>query len=118
MSYQNMTDEELYEALKKADLADKFLESPQGHLLQEAANRIVEKAVVEFAICPLEEFKKFENQMAWRLIIRKYKFGLFEEIKQISRDGFLVWQELKNRHPEPTNQESLNTAEKGEEQNG
>lgn len=116
MSYHEMTDEELYEELKKADLAEKFLESPQGKLIQEAALRIVDRAVTEFALAPSDILKDPEKLAELRVIIRKYRFGLFEEIKQISREGFLIYEEFKTRRSHQSeNGESLNTAEKGDE---
>ena len=114
MNPQDMTDDELYEALKEADLADRFLESPQGKLIQKASSNIVERAVQEFALNP-DIVKDTEKLIELRVIIKKYKYGLFEEIKQLHRYGFLVWQELKNRHPESSNQESVNSPQKGEQ---
>ena len=63
----------------------------------------------------MEEFMKLENQVSWRQILKFYKYDLLGSVNQLINEGFLVYQELKNRHPEPLNQESLNTTEKGEQ---
>ena len=114
MDYARMTDEELEQMAELVDFADRFLLSPQGALVQKAADRIVERAVAEFALAPSDLLKDTEKLMELKVIIKKYKFGLFEEIKQISREGFLVYQELKNRRPQPLTEDALNSAEKGE----
>ena len=62
-----------------------------------------------------EEFKKFENQIYWRTIIRQNRFGLFNEIKRMSEQGYLVLEEIQNRHPQSLFEESLNSTEKGEQ---
>jgi len=109
---REMTDDELYEALKQADLSDRFLESPQGKLIKVAASRIVDRAVDKFALTDAN--KNVEELIELKIIIRKYKYGLFEEIEMLREDGYLAWQELKNRQPEPSDQDSLNTTEKGD----
>lgn len=113
MDPREMTDDELYEALKDADLADRFLESPQGKLIKKAANNIVDRAVQEFALNP-DITKNLEKLVELRVIIKKYKYGLFEEINQLRTMGFLVWQELKTRQPESLIQEPQTSAQKGD----
>ncbi len=105
-----MTDEELYKQIEVIDLADKFLDSPQGHLIQEAAKRIIERATAEIAFHGVELIETNKAKIIELiLIIKKYKFGVFEEIKQISREGHLVYEEIKNRHPQPENEEAGDT---------
>ena len=115
MDYRGMSDEELYRQIESIDLADKFLDSPQGKLIHEAANRIIERATFEISVHGVEMMENNKAKLIELiLIIKKYKFGLFEEIKQISREGYLVYEELKNRHPQPENEETGNTPEQGD----
>lgn len=115
MNYSTMTDEELSAELKKADLAERFLESEMGKLIKETCNRIVERVNYEQASCPMEEFIKLENQINWRMILKFYKYDLLGSVARLRDDGFLVYQELKNRQPQSSNEVSLNSTEKGEQ---
>jgi len=64
-------------------------------LLQEASERIVDKAIAEFAIKTDPE--NWSKIIQLQVIIKKYKYGLFSEIEQIAQEGRLVFDEVRER---------------------
>ena len=98
MNYSELTDEELYKIMDESDLAGSFLKTPMGLVLQEAAKRIVDQAV--FKIAMVIDPKDVSAIWEQKLIIRKYKYGLFEEINQLSREGVVAYSELTARYGE------------------
>ncbi|MFQ5687298.1 MAG: hypothetical protein ACE5GV_11610 [Candidatus Scalindua sp.] len=101
MDYSLLEDKELYDKLERAALANKLKSSNEWKLLEEARKRIVERAVCEFAtrtdvtdIAKLTELK---------VIIKKYKYGLFSELDLLIQEGELAFHEYKNREMLNTN---------------
>lgn len=90
-----LDDKELFDQLEKAGLAEKLEDSPEWKLLKEAANRIVERALTEFALRT-----KPDDQAAiitLQTIIKKYKFGLFDEIKVLKDASNMLYEEARQR---------------------
>ena len=113
MSYEHIPEDEFREILRKSNIAERFLESDMGKLMEETCNRLVEKVNFEQATCPMEEFLKPDNQLAWRMALKFYKYDFLTAIKQYAEQGFLVYQERKISESSSETEESLNTAEKG-----
>ncbi len=93
--YSELTDREIYEKLEQASLADKLLNSPEWKIFQEASDRIVERAVEELAT----KVKADETTRIIELqtIIRKYKYGLFNEIKILKMESDQLFTEARER---------------------
>lgn len=95
MSFDTLDDKELYDKLNKAELADRLLVSPEWKLLKEAASRIVDRAISKFALST-----KADDLVAiieLQTVIRKYKFGLLEEIDLLAQEGIIAFEEAKAR---------------------
>lgn len=95
MSFDILDDKEIFDKLKKAELAERLLASPEWKLLKEAALRIVDRAISKFALST-----KADDLVAiieLQIIIRKYKFGLFEEIDLLAQEGIVAFEEAKDR---------------------
>jgi hypothetical protein len=90
-----LSNKELHEMIQEAGMADKFLNSPFGRLMQEAANRIVERVNREFALNadPSDLSKMWELKMT----LKKYKYQLFDEIQWLVQDGIEAMNELELR---------------------
>lgn len=91
----NVDDKELYELIEKANLADKLVNDPTYKLLREAADRIVERAVTEFAL--KAEPDNLVEIIKLQTVIRLYKFGLFREVEVLKRESESAYQEAKDR---------------------
>jgi hypothetical protein len=107
--FSELEDKELYDKIEQGNLADGFLKSKNGKLVNEAARRIIEKAVCEFAL--RTDVNDIAKVIELQIIIRKYKFGLFEEIKMLAEDGREAEDELQDRKDELS--DSITDSEQG-----
>ena len=106
MSYEELDDKDLYDKIDQGQLADNFIHSENGKLLSEAAKRITERAIEKFALGAImpksldgKDMIGFITEvLELRLIIRKYKYGLFEEIKLLAEEGDRAADELQERN--------------------
>lgn len=92
--YRALDDAQLCEALRQTDLAELLKTSDEWKLLQEAARRIVDRAVDQFALTDVTNTEKI---MELKIIIRKYKYALFAEVDQLAQEGELLFEEAKDR---------------------
>ena len=94
-NFSDLSDSELYGELEKANLADKLENQPEWAMLKEAAQRIVDRAVSQFALkCEADDIRKI---IMLQTIIKKYKFGLFDEIKILKMESNQLFEEAKDR---------------------
>lgn len=93
--YSILDDKELYEQLNKAGLIEKLSTSPEWKLLQEAANRIVDRAIREFA-CNVKA-TDIVRLIELQTIIRKYKYGLIDEVNILKNESEFIYQTAKDR---------------------
>ena len=94
--YSELEDKELHDIIEQSDMAEKFLDSPFGKIIQEAAKRITERAVMDFA--KHADPSNIAAMWELKLTIRKYKYGLFDEIKILAEEGRWAYDELTERH--------------------
>jgi len=87
-------DKELFDRLEKVGLAEKLEASPEWALVKEAANRIVEKAVMEFITSDPSDMVRMAQL---QIIIKKYKFNLFREINSLKQESTLLYEEAADR---------------------
>jgi hypothetical protein len=95
MSLEMMDDKDLFDKLEKAGLAEKLENSPEWRLLKEASTRIVEKAVAKLVLST-----KATDLLAiveLQTVIRKYKYGLFEEISMLKEEAKMYEAEILER---------------------
>lgn len=93
--FDYLDDRELFDKLQKAGLAEALRNSPEWSLVREAARRIVDRAVEKFAIATKAD--DVVGIVELQATIRKYKFGLFEEIGQLVQEGEIAFEEAKSR---------------------
>jgi hypothetical protein len=92
---EKLDDKELYDQLEKAGLAEKLESQPEWALIKEAANRIVDRAITEFALRTKPDDMKAIIML--QVIIKKYKFGVFDEIKVLKEASEMLSEEAKSR---------------------
>lgn len=96
VSVHELDDKELYDNLEKAGLVDKLMSDPAWGMLQEAADRIVNRAIVEFAL--RTDPTDIKKVVALQVIIKKYRVGgLFEEIKTLKSESEAIYEEARQR---------------------
>ena len=93
--YLELSDRELFEELQKADLADKLETSPEWRMLKEAANRIIDRAVLEFA-CKVKA-NDLPKIIELQTVIRKYRFGLINEVDILKQESKYIYQSARDR---------------------
>ncbi len=95
IDYSILDNKELYDQLSRAGLIEKLATSPEWKLLQEAANRIVDRAIKEFAcnVKATDTVRLIELQT----IIRKYKYGLIDEVNILKNESEFIYQTAKDR---------------------
>ena len=94
-NFTDLSDKELFDNLEKANLADKLENQPEWKMLREAADRIVDRAVAELTL----KVKPSETERIVQLqtIIKKYKYGLFDEIKILKMESEQLFTEASDR---------------------
>lgn len=95
MSLTNIDDKELYDLIEKSNLAEKLESDPAWKMLREAGDRIVERAVTEFAL--KTNPNDTERIIELQVIIKKYKYGLFDEIRILKQESDVAFHELRDR---------------------
>lgn len=95
MDYANYTDRDIFDLLEKADLAERIADHPDWKLLKIAAERIVERTIENLAcnIKPDDVVSIMEAQIT----IRKYKYGLFEEVEILRQEAEHAFNEARDR---------------------
>lgn len=99
MNAEQLTDKALWDSLEKAGLADKLESSPEWKLLKEAADRIVERAIHEFAMKTdvSADPKDLAHIIRIQQVLRMYKYGLFKEVDVLKRESEYLFYEAKER---------------------
>ncbi len=92
---EKLDDKELYDQLEKAGLAEKLENNPEWKLLKEAANRIIDRAITEFALRTKPDDLK--AIIILQTIIKKYKYGIFDEIKVLKDASNMLTEEARDR---------------------
>ena len=95
-AYEELEEKDLYDIIEDANEAMKLLNGPNGNVIKNASNRIVERAIFKFA--KQTDPKDIAAVIELQLIIRKYKYGLFEEVQQLAQEGEEAQKELDNRN--------------------
>ena len=90
-----LEDKELFDKLHQAGLADKLTHSEEWRLLKEAADRIIERALNRFAFAIRAD--DMVGVIETQILLRKYKYGLFQEVSQLAEEGKLYFDEFKER---------------------
>jgi len=112
MDLSQYSDKELHEALELAGIAKEFTDSRSGKLFEEASKRISERAVRTFALGDIlpkdtsgtEMLGFLSRVIELRTVLKKYKYGLFDEIKQLADEEENIYYEFKEREPETRQQ--------------
>lgn len=95
ISLDDISDKDLYERLENSALADRLESDPAWGLVKKAAERIVDRAVADFAIkCDPSDMKRI---IQLQTILKKYKYGLFEEIRILKTESDFLFEEVKER---------------------
>jgi hypothetical protein len=94
-NYSEFTDKELFDQLEKSGLAEKLMNQPEWKMLEEAGKRIVDRAVTELVL----KVKAHEHERIIELqtIIRKYKYGLFDEVRVLKMESDQAFTEAEDR---------------------
>ncbi len=95
MNYEGYSDIEIYELLEKANLAEMIAEQPEWKLLRTASERIIERAIEQFA--KHTDPENLVEIIKLQVTIKKYKYGLFEEVEFLRQDAELAFEEAKAR---------------------
>ena len=95
MELTNIDDKALYDLIEKSNLAEKLETDPAWKMLREAGDRIVERAVNEFAT--KTNPNDTERIVELQVIIKKYKYGLFDEIRILKQESDTAFRELQER---------------------
>jgi len=96
IDYNEMSDKELYKQLEQSDLVSKLETDPAWSMLKEAANRIVERAIREFALNP-NLSNDASRIIELQTVIKKYRFGLFNEVEMLKSESEFIYQTAKAR---------------------
>jgi hypothetical protein len=91
----HIDDKALYDLIEKTNLADKLESDPAWMMLREAGDRIVERAVTEFAL--RTNPNDIDRIIELQVIIKKYKYGLFDEIRILKQESDTAFSELQER---------------------
>ena len=97
MEYREIEDTELFKRLYDADLASKLQGSEDWKLLREACDRIVERTIKKFALDTKVGVASMEDILELQLIIRKYKYGLFDELEMLANEQDFLRSEANER---------------------
>ena len=93
--YSSLPDKELFDLVEKANLAERLENDPAWKMLKEAADRIVDRAITEFAL--RTNPNDTERIIELQVIIKKYKYGLFDEVRVLKNDAANAFEEAKDR---------------------
>jgi len=96
VEYSQLDNEALYRLIDKAAISDRLKNSSEWKLVQEAADRIVERALSELCMrTRLDDIEKVRDLVC---TIKKYKYqGIFSEIEWLSKEGEHLFEEMKYR---------------------
>jgi len=93
--YRTLDDKDLLERLERAGLAERLTTSMEWGLLKEAGRRIVDRATDQFAM--KTEVTDMAELSDLKAIIRKWKYGIFNEIEMLRQDGESAFEEAQNK---------------------
>jgi hypothetical protein len=92
---QHIDDKALYDLIEKASLAEKLENDPAWKMLKEAGERIVDRAITEFALkCKPNDI---EHIILLQTVIKKYKYGLFDEVRVLKTEADQAFLEAQER---------------------
>lgn len=81
--------------MQKAGLVEKLASDPAWAVVKEASDRVVNKAIAEFAMnTKADDIIKI---ISLQTIIKKYRFGLFNELKMLESESNAIYEEAKQR---------------------
>jgi len=95
-AFEELDEKDLYDIVEDANEAMKLLNGPNGKVIKNASDRIVERAIYKFA--KQTDPKDLAKVIELQLIIRKYKYGLFEEVQKLHQEGEEAQKEIDNRN--------------------
>jgi hypothetical protein len=95
LTLQDLDDKQLYDELHKAGLAEKLANDPAWGLFKEASDRIVERAVAEFAL--KTDLTDVEKVMRLQMTIRMYRFGFLRELEMLKEESNSIYREAQER---------------------
>lgn len=95
MSLEKLDDKEIFDQLHKAGLAEKLVNEEHWKLLKEASDRIVERAVKEFAL--KADPTNLAHIIQLQTVIRQYKYGFLREIEILKTESELLFDEARDR---------------------
>ena len=103
---RQLSDKELWDKLNQAELAEKILNDPAWALLKEAGNRIVDRALQKFSMAMKAD--DLVGIIETQLIIKKYKYGLLDELEQLKVEAEYIEEEIlgEAQNREMTNPQS------------
>lgn len=90
-----LDDKALFDCLHRAELAERLKTSPEWKLLQEAADRIIDRTLKRFALSMKAD--DIVGIIETQLLLRKYRYGLFDELNQLVAEGESVFEEAVAR---------------------
>lgn len=96
MDLDEVNDKELLDKLEKAALSERLRNQDEWKLLQEAADRIVDRSIDKFAMMKIDPNNMYEV-IELQIIIRKYKHGLFREVDILAQEGEMIFSEARDR---------------------
>lgn len=95
MPFEELDNKELFEKLHAAEIAELLKSDDRWALLEEARTRIVERAILKFVTDP--DHSDIAKTIEFKIIIKKYKYGLFSEVEQLAKEGDILFDALQDR---------------------
>ena len=95
LPFKTLDDKELFEKLHRAEMAEILRTDPRFQLLNEARNRIVERAILKFVTD--DDHDNIAKTIEFKIIVKKYKYGLFSEVEQMAKEGDILFDEMQAR---------------------
>jgi hypothetical protein len=95
LNLDEMEDKDVYDYLHKAGLVEKLTNTEEWKVLKEAGERIVDRALTEFALKTKAD--DLTRIIELQTTIRKYKFGLFNEVELLKQNSELLFKEARER---------------------
>jgi len=92
---KDLDDKQLWDEVQKAGLVEKLASDPAWAVVKEASDRVVNKAIAEFAL--KTDAKDVTRVIMLQVIIKKYRFGLFDELRMLESESNAIFNEAKER---------------------
>lgn len=95
LQYKELDNKELFDRLHSAEIAELLRSDPKWALLEEARKRIVDRAIFKFVTD--QDHTNVAKTIEFKIIIKKYLYGLFSEVEQMAKEGDILFDELQDR---------------------